>query len=91
MVRSKVAERVSQALLEDERTSDYAISVADDNGVITLTGEVNTAETREAAGTVAEAEEGVIEVINDLSVESEEGPMGGIRPDPFPTQSTTTR
>ena len=69
MIKSDVAKRVSTALAEDERTAEFDINVVAEPGMITLTGSVATPEAKASAGEIAEAQEGVIEVINDLVVE----------------------
>jgi uncharacterized protein YrrD len=67
-----IVARVTAALADDPRTQLADISVASDRGVVTLTGQVDSAEIREAAGEIAEQQVGVIEVVNDLAVESDE-------------------
>lgn len=60
--------RVSTALMEDPRTSDAIIEVIDDRGVITLQGEVDDVETRDAAVALAGEQPGVISVVSSLQV-----------------------
>lgn len=72
VAKTELAEAVSAALAHDERTAEYPVEVVDDDGVITLTGKVNSLETREAAEAIAADQEGVVEIINDLEVEGEE-------------------
>jgi osmotically-inducible protein OsmY len=67
--KTKLAREISQALEENELTADAGISVVDDEGVITLTGEVEALETREAAEAVVRSFDGVVEVVNDIEVE----------------------
>ncbi len=69
MIKSDVAKRVSTALAEDERTAEFDLNVVDEQGMITLMGSVATPEARAVVEEIAAAEEGVIEVINDLVVE----------------------
>ncbi|MFP4344192.1 MAG: BON domain-containing protein [Anaerolineales bacterium] len=69
--RTKLAREISRALEENELTADAGISVVDDGGVITLKGVVETYEIREAAESIAESFDEVVEVVNDLSVEEE--------------------
>lgn len=74
MIRnSDVVARVSAALLEDSRTSESAIEVINDQGVVTLTGIVNFEEVRQAAEQVAQKQQGVISVVNDLEVDAGTG------------------
>lgn len=60
--------RVSMALMEDPQTSDAIIEVIDDRGVITLQGEVDDVETRDAAVALAGEQPGVISVVSSLQV-----------------------
>lgn len=77
-LRSELEERVSKALLEDEGTSDADITVAEDDGVITLTGNVTDMETHDVAEEIASQVEGVLEVINDVEIVDEEEEVGGV-------------
>ncbi len=43
-----------------------------DRGIVTLTGQVDSASIRERAEEVADQQRGVVEVINDLAVEPDE-------------------
>lgn len=61
-------QRVANALLEDPRTEEAIIEVANDRGVITLTGTVQSEEIRRAAEEIAR-DQGVISVVNELKVE----------------------
>jgi osmotically-inducible protein OsmY len=71
MIRnSDVVAGVTAALLEDTRTSESAIEVIHDQGVVTLTGIVNSEEVRQAAEQVAHKQQGVISVVNDLEVDA---------------------
>ncbi len=67
--RTELVKSISKALEENDRTAEYKIGVAENQGVVTLTGEVPTVKVKEAAESIAKAHEGVIQVINDLSVE----------------------
>ncbi|HZD55250.1 MAG TPA: BON domain-containing protein [Anaerolineales bacterium] len=60
---------VANALLEDPRTEDAIIDVANDRGIITLTGTVASEEIRQAAEDIARDNQGVITVVNELKVE----------------------
>ena len=64
---SSVRERVIQALQDDPRTQE-GIDVVNEQGLITLTGTVNSPEMRQAADEIARRQDGVITVINDLKV-----------------------
>jgi osmotically-inducible protein OsmY len=67
-----VTTRVVNALLSDPRTSLSAIGVANGNGVITLTGKVDSVEVRAAAEEIAAEQPGVLSVVNALEVEPDE-------------------
>jgi osmotically-inducible protein OsmY len=69
---SELTQRVSAALQEDPRTRDAAIDVADENSIITLTGSVASDDVRQVAEEIVQQQKGVIEVINELQVESED-------------------
>ncbi len=71
-VISDVKKRVSKALAEDERTADYTIDVVDDQGIVTLTGAVDSEDVSAAAAEIAEAQEGVVEVVNDIEIKEED-------------------
>lgn len=62
-------QRVANALLEDPRTEEAIIDVANDRGMITLTGTVQSEEIRRAAEEIARDQQGVISVVNELKVE----------------------
>jgi osmotically-inducible protein OsmY len=69
--------RVRYALLSDPRTDLAAIDVVNEHGVITLKGNVDDAQIREAAEAIAAEQPGVISVVNALKVEPDEdtGPL----------------
>lgn len=64
-----LGQQVATALLEDPRTGDAIINVANDRGMITLTGTVDSVEKRDAAEEIARQQSGVLTVINELKVE----------------------
>lgn len=70
ITQSKTKKQVKEALMADERTRDYSIDVVDNNGVITLKGEVESIEIRQAAEQIAARPQTVIRVINDLTISS---------------------
>ena len=67
------ARRVQEALSEDPRTENLTIEVVDENGIVTLTGTVPDQEARDAAEEITNQQDGVVQVINDLEVDSSEG------------------
>lgn len=60
---------VENALLEDPRTTEAILDVANNRGVITLTGAVDSEEIRQAAEEIARQQQGVLTVVNELKVE----------------------
>jgi osmotically-inducible protein OsmY len=77
----EVRTNVLEALAEDARTAETAIEVIAEQGVVTLRGSTLDRETREAAEEITRGQEGVIEVINDLDVESPENEIApGVHP-----------
>ncbi len=81
---SEIAARVRAALTEDPRTAGFSIEVIDENGIVTLRGEVDSEEANQAAEEIASMQEGVIEVVDDLEIERDEKPL--ITPPPVPPQ-----
>ena len=68
---TEVVARVTTALLEDPRTARYAIDVASEHGVVTLSGVVPSEEVKRAAEEIARRQKGVITVINAIEVRPE--------------------
>jgi osmotically-inducible protein OsmY len=66
--RTDLQTRVLRTLLDDPRTKDYAVEVLDNNGVIILTGIVPSREASTAVETVAREVDGVVSVINETDV-----------------------
>lgn len=60
--------KVEEALMNDHRTSDSVIEVGSYQGIVTLSGWVDSVETAQAAEEIANIQEGVIRVINSLVV-----------------------
>jgi osmotically-inducible protein OsmY len=60
--------QVSEALANDPRTAEAVIEVIVEQGLVTLQGTVKNEEIRRAAREIADAQPGVIEVIDDLAV-----------------------
>jgi osmotically-inducible protein OsmY len=60
--------KVEEALMNDHRTSDSVIDVGSYQGIVTLSGWVDSVETAQAAEEIATIQEGVIRVINSLVV-----------------------
>lgn len=66
---SRSVQRVRSALQGDSRTQDAAVDVVNEGGTLTLTGTVATEDIRQVAEEIAQQQEGVIQVINELEVE----------------------
>jgi hypothetical protein len=64
----QLRERILAALKDDGRTTEAAIDVIDEQGMITLEGTVESEEVRQAAVKIASEQPDVIEVIDDLKV-----------------------
>jgi osmotically-inducible protein OsmY len=64
----EVADRVMDALLEDPRTKKAKIDVANDRGILTLTGTVDKDDVRQATEEIAKKQEGVLTVINEIKL-----------------------
>jgi len=63
-----------KAILDDPRTKEHGIEVLDDNGVITLRGNVPSRDVQKAAEKIVKDVSGVISVINSLDIqESKQG------------------
>ncbi len=65
---SQIRADVEEALMEDPATDAYEVSVAVDDHVVTLTGEVNSWQEKNLCGKVAKAVKGVKELNNELEV-----------------------
>jgi osmotically-inducible protein OsmY len=63
-----VTDRVLHALQSDPRTMESVIDASFEQGAVTLSGKVDSYDTREAAFEIARRQDGVITVINDLKV-----------------------
>jgi osmotically-inducible protein OsmY/sporulation protein YlmC with PRC-barrel domain len=64
--------RIVNALLSDPRTSVAVIEVINEQGIVTLRGEVDSAEIRAAAEEFAARQPGVLSVVNALEVKPDE-------------------
>jgi osmotically-inducible protein OsmY len=71
--KSDLAVELTKRLADDERTEGAAIEVVDDGaGVITLKGAVSSNEISTAAQEIANNEEDVTTVVNDLTVDPDD-------------------
>ncbi len=66
-----ITARIRAALADDPRTELANVNVGSDRGIVTLTGQVDDEKVREAAEEIAEAQTGVVEVVNDLEIEED--------------------
>lgn len=71
---------VEDTLLLDATLADYPIDAVDNNGVVTLQGEVPTQELYEAAERITRQIEGVVTVINELVVNKKASKQTRVRP-----------
>lgn len=78
-VDSAIAAEITGALANDPRTNLVGVDVASNHGTVTLSGEVETQEEKEAAEEIANRVRGVLLVINELVVvKGSEHRPGGI-------------
>jgi osmotically-inducible protein OsmY len=68
---SEAVNRVTEALLRDPRTQGSLIDVSDQGGVVTLSGMAPSQVAKEAAEEVALQQQGVLAVINELSIRAD--------------------
>jgi len=67
---AQLKDKVVENLMQDSRLADYPIEVLNNNGVITLTGEVPSQELSEAAEAIAKHTDGAVTVINEIVINS---------------------
>lgn len=65
--------KAQKAILDDERTKEYSIEALDENGVITLEGQVPSRDVKNAAESIVEEALDIESVINRLDVKKSEG------------------
>jgi osmotically-inducible protein OsmY len=70
--KSDLSKQIAKKLADDERTMDSAIEVMDDGGVITLSGTAKSDEARSAAEDIVRSQTGVVSLISDIKVESQD-------------------
>jgi osmotically-inducible protein OsmY len=66
---SKLREKVEAKLREDPQVKDFPIEVLNNNGVITLQGEVPSEAVSMTAAGLTRQVDGVVHVINELRIE----------------------
>ena len=77
-LKSDLAIELAKSLTDDPRTEDTAISVLDDNGVVTLTGTAPSHEAKDAAIEIANEHEQVHSVIADIKIVEDEDALRGL-------------
>jgi len=77
-VETAIVLELSAALLADPPTQLTMIRVDNEEGIVTLTGEVGNAEVRRMVGEIASSHPGVASAINDLQISS----PGATQPEP---------
>jgi osmotically-inducible protein OsmY len=65
---SDLVSRIVNALLNDPRTGKALIDVSNRGGAVTLTGTAPSHQARQAAETIVLQQEGVVTVVNELSI-----------------------
>jgi hypothetical protein len=73
-VETAIVLELTVALLADPPTQLTIIGVDNDEGIVTLTGEVGNAEVRRMAGEIASSHPGVASAINDLRLSPSDVP-----------------
>jgi osmotically-inducible protein OsmY len=69
---ARIHTELTARLAADDDTSPFSIDINVNEGVVHLTGAVETATEREEAGRIARGVEGVREVVNDISLGGEQ-------------------
>jgi len=77
---ASLQEIVELKLVEDASLADYQIDATNNNGIITLTGEVPTEELSQAAETLIRGLAGVVTVMNEIVVNKHTGKIKQPRP-----------
>lgn len=85
-----VFREVQRRLLDDSKLVDNAVSVQVVEGVVTLTGNVSSAELRTRAGELAETSPGVVKVVNDVQVVGPGSTKLEVLPAPAETSAPNT-
>jgi osmotically-inducible protein OsmY len=72
-IYNELMEDIESALMEDPRTRDAIIEVDNHQGIVSLSGLVESPEIAEAAEEIASQQTGVIKVVNSLKVRASAG------------------
>jgi osmotically-inducible protein OsmY len=78
--RTELEKRLENILAHDPKTEDLAIDVIEENGLVTLDGTVPSEKARREVEALVEKQKGVLEVVNELEVASEEDGPGEVLP-----------
>jgi osmotically-inducible protein OsmY len=73
-------EIVELKLVEDKSLADYQIDATNNNGIITLTGEVPSEKLAQAAETLIRGLAGVVTVMNEIVVNKDAAKLGSRLP-----------
>jgi osmotically-inducible protein OsmY len=79
-VYDTLVKQIEESLMSDERTQDANIEVTNERGIVTLSGEVETAEIAATAEAIARDQSGVIKVVNSLVIEDEKDELEAAAP-----------
>jgi osmotically-inducible protein OsmY len=63
-------EKLDELFFQDPHLADYPVEVLNNNGIVTLTGQVPTHALSEAAEKLAKQTDGVISVINEIVIDN---------------------
>ena len=66
--KKKLAEQLYALLRNDPRTEDALIDVIDENGIVTLMGEVDSDKTKQAASEIVKGHPDVVAAFNKLVI-----------------------
>lgn len=81
----EIAKQIEESLMSDDRTRDASIEVANDRGIVTLSGEVESETIASAAEHIAQNQSGVIKVVNSIQVAGKEDLSAATLPRPNPS------
>lgn len=70
-ILSNVGHAVEKELLNNPKTSPYKFDVVEKNGLVTISGTVDSQKAQKAVGHIVSALPGVIKVINEITISDE--------------------
>jgi osmotically-inducible protein OsmY len=71
-IRDPLNVRVAKALKNDERTKDAKLEIVSEQGIVTVSGYVDSNNERDAVHEIVAQQEGVIKVINETLIKGED-------------------